>query len=248
MRTTPPIRTSYHPVIVAHRGMHGCGDLPENSVPAFRAARRNGFVWVECDVWPSADGVPMVNHDPTLERTSEASGPLAVRTSDELRKIRLLDSFGHAHDATMPRLADVFADDAAMAVLVEVKPKDDKAFVRAVFGTMKGHAGEWVFQSFDAANLKHAAAVDPTVPTVFLVEDRESLERGIAAGFKRISLDHTLLDPGTARRMRDRGITVGVWTPTEPADLRRVIDLRADWIITDDPLLARQLLAETRAA
>ena len=243
MRTTP-----YHPVIVAHRGLHGSGDLPENSVPAFRAARRNGFVWVECDVWSSADGVPIVHHDETLDRKSEAAGPLAGRTSEALRRIRLLDSFGRAHESTVPRLADVFADDPGMAVLVEVKPPDDRALVRAVWETMRAHSGEWVLQSFDAANLAHATAIDASLPAAFLVEDREGLERGIAAGFKRISMDHALLDVRTAQRLRDRGITIGVWTPTDPVDLRRVIDLRADWIITDDPVMARQLLAETRAA
>src|SRR5215218_3300363 len=236
----------YEPVIVAHRGLHGGGDLPENSLPAFRAARRAGLTWVECDVWPSADGAPVILHDETLDHTTEAGGPVAARAADELRALHLLDSFGRPGNATLATLPELFAHDAGMAILLEVKPANARAFVQKVIQVMKAHRGPWMFQSFDAANLRHAAEIAPKLPLAYLVEDPHTLDRGISAGFKRIHLDHTLLDEHTARLLRERNITFGAWTVNDPADLRRVMDLGADWIISDDPLLAGQLLAERR--
>ena len=242
MRTTP-----YDPVIVAHRGLHGQGDLPENSLPAFRAARKAGLTWVECDVWPSADGEPVVIHDETLDRTTNAGGPVAARRWDDLQNVHLLDAFGGSHPENhVPRLSEVFAFDAGLALLVEVKPANARSFVRKVIQTMKAHPGPWMLQSFDIANLRHAAECDPKLPLAYLVEDPHTLDRGISAGFKRINLDHVLLDESTARLLRERGITYGAWTVNDPADLRRVMDLGAQWIISDDPLLAGQLLAGRR--
>ena len=242
MRTKP-----YDPVIVAHRGLHGGGDLPENSLPAFRAARKAGFTWVECDVWASADGEPIVIHDETLDRTTGAGGPVAARSWRELRDIHLLRAFGESDESTLPHLAQLFHDDGGVAILVEVKPKDALALVRRVIQVMQSHRGPWMLQSFDEANLEHARAIDPKLPFAFLVEDRHTLDRAIASGHKRINLDHALLDAATAGLLRDRGVMVGAWTPNDPADLRRVMDLGAQWIITDEPTLASQLLAERQS-
>ena len=242
MRTKP-----YDPVIVAHRGLHGGGDLPENSLPAFRAARRAGFTWVECDVWASADGEPIVIHDETLDRTTGAGGPVAARRWQELRDVHLLRAFGEPDDARLPHLAHVFDNDSGVAILVEVKPADARALVRRVLQVMQSHRGPWMFQSFDEANLAHARAIDPQLPSAFLVEDRHTLDRAVSAGHKRINLDHALLDAATAGLLRDRGVTVGAWTVNEPADLRRVMDLGAQWIITDEPELTSRLLAERQS-
>jgi glycerophosphoryl diester phosphodiesterase len=99
-------------------------------------------------------------------------------------------------------------------------------------------------QSFDESNLIHALAHEAQTPVAFLVEDREALARGVANGWKNINADHQLLDEPTVRKMRDAGVTVGAWTVNEEADLRRVMDLGVQWIITDEPVLARKLLQQ----
>jgi len=75
------------PRIVAHRGF--CKAHPENSLSAFRSAERIGCEWVECDVHSSADGVPVVIHDDTLDRTTSGSGPVAAKAFSDLSDLRL---------------------------------------------------------------------------------------------------------------------------------------------------------------
>src|SRR6476661_5043820 len=75
------------PTIVAHRGLHH--DAPENSQAALVAALKAGFRWVECDVWDSLDGFPVVIHDESLERTTTGTGLVHQRRLDELRAMRL---------------------------------------------------------------------------------------------------------------------------------------------------------------
>ena len=247
---------AYEPVIVAHRGLHH--QFPENSLGAFCAARAAGVAWVECDVWPSGDVVPLpiVLHDETLDRTTTGGGRVWSAPWESLRGLQLRPVNGLEAPGYVPHLWDVvgameqwaeWAEEAGLTerpvgVLVEVKPNDCPQLVHAVLGGLCSNRVPWRLQSFDEANLIHALVHDTTAPLALLVEDRQSLDRGIANGWKDIYLRHELLDEPTARRLRDAGVSVGVWTPNTPADLRRVMDLRADVIITDEPLLAMEMV------
>nr|XP_043903124.1 glycerophosphodiester phosphodiesterase 1-like [Solea senegalensis] len=83
--------------VVAHRG--GGHDAPENTIAAIRQASKNGATGVELDVEFSADGVPILMHDKTVDRTTDGSGPLSQMRFSELRQLdavakhRLRDKF-----------------------------------------------------------------------------------------------------------------------------------------------------------
>lgn len=83
--------------VVAHRG--GGHDAPENTMAAIREASKNGATGVELDLEFSADGVPILMHDDTVDRTTNGSGPLSQMTFSQLRKLdaaakhRLRDKF-----------------------------------------------------------------------------------------------------------------------------------------------------------
>jgi glycerophosphoryl diester phosphodiesterase len=106
---------------VAHRG--GAAQWPENSLSAFRHAIASGARIVECDVHLTADGEVAVMHDPTLDRTSDGSGPLARCTRDDLRRARLRGPDGALTGDHVPTLGEVLAiaAPAVMAMLVEMK-------------------------------------------------------------------------------------------------------------------------------
>ena len=78
------------PVVVAHRG--ASSTRPENTLAAFDEAIALGAPFVECDVRLSADGVAMVIHDPTLDRTTDGDGPVHLRSAADLRR-----QIGRAH-------------------------------------------------------------------------------------------------------------------------------------------------------
>jgi glycerophosphoryl diester phosphodiesterase len=93
--------------LVAHRG-HAL-EYPENTLPAFESALQLGVRWLELDVQLSADFVPMVLHDDSLDRTTTATGRVWARTADDLQQISAGEParFGQRFaDVRLPRLAD----------------------------------------------------------------------------------------------------------------------------------------------
>lgn len=69
---------------IAHRGFSSVA--PENTLPAYRLAAQNGFKWVECDVQYTSDGVAVLCHDSTINRTSSGTGTLSSYTLEQLRE------------------------------------------------------------------------------------------------------------------------------------------------------------------
>lgn len=113
------------PTIVAHRG--DAEHFPENSLPALEAAWRRGLSHVEFDVQLSADGVPYLIHDASLERTTGATGDLRLMMSGQLDGIDAGEParFGRAHaGTTLPRLSaavELMSGISAARAFVEVK-------------------------------------------------------------------------------------------------------------------------------
>ena len=89
--------------------------------------------------------------------------------------------------------------------------------------------------SFHPSNLIHAWAIDSAISCVLLVETRAQLERAIRETWPEVYPSHELLTPQVRDRLRAAGSSIGVWTVNEPADIRRVLDLGVDMIITDEP-------------
>ena len=113
------------PEIVAHRG--DVEHFPENSLPALEAAWRRGLRRVEFDVQLSADGIPYVIHDTSLERTTHSSGDLRLMNSGQLDGIDAGEPtrLGRSHAGTaLPRLAavcDLMGGIPGAQAFVEVK-------------------------------------------------------------------------------------------------------------------------------
>jgi glycerophosphoryl diester phosphodiesterase len=107
--------------LAAHRG--GAALWPENSPRAFRGALALGVDLVEFDVHLAADGVPVVIHDATLDRTTEATGPVGALPAAELTRLRLRGPDGALTDERLPTLDDVLAllAPSPAGLLVEIK-------------------------------------------------------------------------------------------------------------------------------
>ena len=227
------------PKIVAHRGY--CKTHPENSLSAFRNAEWVGCDWVECDVHAAADGTPVVIHDETLDRTTGGTGPVADRIISDLAHLRLRFN-GHLTGEPIPTLDRLLAAlKPTTGILVELKPPNSPRLVRDVLRVLHAERRPWVLQSFDPANVLEVCARDPAAPAALLVEDEPMLRRALGERWRSVHADHTLLTPEVVQTLRSNRAGVGAWTVNEPADLRRVIGLGVDWLITDEPLLARDL-------
>jgi len=134
---------------LAHRGLHG-GGVPENSLPAFAAAVEAGY-GAELDVRLSADDVPVVVHDATLERVAGHDGAVAELTVDELAELRLDGTDEHV--PTLRQALDVLGDHP---VMVELKTNRLRAgpLERAIADIVAGHAGPLCIASFNPVPLR----------------------------------------------------------------------------------------------
>ena len=111
--TAVPFFDRRRPRIYAHRG--GCALGPENTIAAFDLGLAAGADGLELDVRLSADGIPVVVHDATLDRTTDASGPVSARTAEELARVdagcRFTDDAGgfpfRGRGIGVPALVDV---------------------------------------------------------------------------------------------------------------------------------------------
>lgn len=91
--------------IWAHRG--ACADAPENTLPAFQLAFDQGADGVELDVQRTRDGVLVICHDETIDRTSDGSGAISELTFDQLRRLDFSNGRNGYARVPIPTLAEV---------------------------------------------------------------------------------------------------------------------------------------------
>jgi glycerophosphoryl diester phosphodiesterase len=184
---------------VAHRG--GAAQWPENSLSAFRNALALGARILELDVHLTADGAVAVIHDPTLERTSSGTGPVAASTTADLKRARLRGPDGVLTDDWVPTLDEVLAlaGPAGAALLVEVKTPGPavryerqgervtavpgpryEGLERKVLDLLRsaGVSDRTFIMAFNPAVLAEVRALAPEQPTTLLVDRRHVEQSG----------------------------------------------------------------------
>ncbi len=107
--------------IIAHRG--ACKAAPENTLPAFTLAAELGADGIELDVQLTKDGIPVVLHDDTIERTSNGSGPVNTFTLEELRQFDFSAGVPGFENTKIPTLEEVYAFAGPRKLLVNVEIK-----------------------------------------------------------------------------------------------------------------------------
>jgi glycerophosphoryl diester phosphodiesterase len=153
---------------IAHRGLHDMNRTRfENTLSAFEAAAQAGYA-IECDVVLSADSVPMVFHDLTLERLTSETGDVIARTSAELGKLNI----GGTADC-IPTLAKALALVAdRVPIVIELKGDDesDVRLVSAVAKTLAGYQGHAAIMSFDHWLVRRFQHDAPGIPAGLTAE------------------------------------------------------------------------------
>lgn len=238
--------------VVAHRGASGL--RPENTLAAFRLARELGADGIELDVRLSRDGVVMVHHDPTLDRTTRLSGRLDARTASELREA---DAGG---GEAVPTLAEALEVTAPLPVLIELK--ESRAAGPALEVVRRtGASGRVAFASFQARALAplRGAGIALGAPRRTIALAALAAAAGWPPG--RASCDfyavpyrwkHVITVPSRrfiARALR-QGRPVHVWTVDDPALAARLWRSGVQGILTNRPdlmLAERQRLADAPA-
>ena len=244
--------------VFAHRG--GAGLAPENTRGAFRQAAALGVDGCELDVRLSKDGEVVVIHDATLERTTDADGPVSALTAAELGRVDAGFRFGadagfpwRGRGEGVPRLADVLADHPALPFIIEVKGDGSggrasggrgrrprrragsrllrRVLRRDAGGGARGAAGR-VHQRRDRGDPPRALQVLRVVAA-----RPRAVSRLPGAGDRRTAATR-VVSPRFVRLARRGGRVLHVWTVNTPDDIARLKAWGVDGVITDRPDMA----------
>ncbi|MBO3736097.1 glycerophosphodiester phosphodiesterase [Actinoplanes flavus] len=233
-----PPRTAVHRV--AHRGYSTVA--PENTLPAFAAALRAGATFVEFDVRVTRDGVPVVIHDRTVDRTTDGSGRVWDLTYDEIAELDAGSWFGAGFTGlrvpTLAETLDLLAPGPA-EILVEIKPPATLDEVKSIVAQLaeRDLLGRSVLQSFDADVVRKVRDVVPEVRRGLLLFrfDAETVElsRELGVAYTNPSVEDVLHGPETMAGLAAAGIGVMPWTPNDMARWGPLADAGVSGLITD---------------
>ncbi|TVR91436.1 MAG: glycerophosphodiester phosphodiesterase [Spirochaetaceae bacterium] len=254
-------------LVIAHRG--GAALWPENTLTAFAGAWELGVDVLEMDVHLTADGVPVVIHDSSVDRTTDGSGEVRSFTLAELQELDAayyfspLDAPGdfslRGTGITIPTLRELFDAFPDAHMVVESK-EDDIAAAEIILQLVQEYerADRTLLASFSHRVLQHFRSQDAHVAThasepevtrflaaswllgeSFVVPDYESLFVPPHAG--RIPV----LTSRFVNAASNRNIFVAAWTINDKTEMFRLLNMGVNGLITDQPDMALDLVGST---
>lgn len=241
------------PRIIAHRG--GGGLRPENTLAAFAAAHALGARYFELDVHATSDGILVVCHDPDLDRTTDCSATISTLSYAELSAVdagyRFAPERGfpfRGQGLRVPRLEETLVAFTDSYFVIEIKPPQASP-VPAILNRVLQPASvrrRVLIASEHQAPLLEMRRLAPELPTGFSASE-------IAQFWQAFVSRQRLIPPAQALQLPPRyneidlvtadsvamahqiGVEVHVWTVNERVEMRALLDLGVDGIITDYP-------------
>jgi len=240
---------SHHSIIrVAHRG--ASAQFPENTLLAFHEAIDQGVDVLEVDVHRTSDDELVIIHDATLERTTNGRGNVRDHSLEEIRQ---LDA---GQGEKVPLLAEVIqlARTVQTRLFVEVKVATESEALVVAEATIRAlEAANFLSQaivtSFSPGALLHAKAINGEVSTMLdpspqdgSLTPREICAQALRAGANSLSCDFRFLTPAVVRECQLTGLALWAWDPDEPQDIREMLTLGVDGIMTNRPDILNKVL------
>lgn len=229
--------------VVGHRG--AAADAPENTLASFRLAIAAGADFIETDVRLTKDGVAVLMHDETVDRTTNGSGPLA---SFALRQLRKLDAgawfspeFTREKVPTLEQLTKLIGSGETRA-FIEFKGDWASENVGEALALLRArHLTKRVMlASFEPATLNALRTQAPDFAKILLTRDIDqgtidyALELGVSAVCARDTL--FVQNPAVLRKLQHAGIAVAAYTLNTPEQWQQASTLGIDFFVTDDPV------------
>jgi glycerophosphoryl diester phosphodiesterase len=224
------------PWLCAHRGLSlAC---PENTIPAFAAALAAGAHEIEFDVQTSRDGVPVVCHDDTVDRTTDGSGKVADLSWDEIRDLDAGSYLGEVWSGVrMPRLEDVLAF-LGGRVILNVHIRDaEGSLTTLVCDLLRERVNLDLVYLALGSEAAMVAAMDhaPDISRACLINQGNASQLlAAAAAFdcQRVQFFRQV-DEAEIRAAHEAGYVCNLFWSDEPEDARRYVDMGIDVVLTN---------------
>ena len=223
---------------------------------AFDNGMSFGADGLEFDVRLAGDGVPVVHHDPTVDRTTDGRGPLSALTSDDLARLdagcKFSDAAGNfpfrGQAIGVPRLEEVVTRYPNARLIIEMKD-DTEAIAEAVLAVLERHGAveRATLASFHQRPVHAARRLNPAAITgASSQEVRKALYASWAGlsprkpAYQVFTVPEKsgalrIVSPRFVRAVSKAGLSIAVWTVNEEADMRRLLEWGVDGLITDRP-------------
>ena len=264
---TPAVRllNAKRPLIIGHRGYPQFA--PENTLPSFQLAIEAGADLVELDYYHSRDGVAVVFHDSTLDRTSDATNrwggakiPVASKTVAELQSLDAGSWFGPRYAGTrIPVLNEAldFIQGKGGVTLIERKQGDAEMCVKLL--REKNLVNQLIVQSFDWEYLRKFNQLEPRQvlgalgPPGLLADGHKPGDRpkpldadwldDLLKTRAKVAVWNDQVSKDAVKQAHQRGLKVWVYTINDPAAANKLLDMGVDGIITNNTGLLWRALA-----
>lgn len=250
-----PYLDRHGPAALAHRG--GGAEAPENSRVALEHVEALGYRYFETDVRRTADGVVVLHHDPTLDRTTDGHGPLSALTWAQASGLR--DRSG----SPLVRLDEALADFPGLRFNIDLK--EDGVVGPALRTIVEADAADRVcLASFVDRRLQVVRrATRGRVATSLARQETARLVAAATLGVPargvptpsgattdravcvQVPVRHRgvpVVTPAFVRLAHRLGLEVHVWTIDDAPTMHRLLDLGVDGLVTDRPTVLRQVL------
>jgi glycerophosphoryl diester phosphodiesterase len=245
--------------IGGHRG--AAGEAPENTFAGFERAAAAGVDYLELDVRLAADGVAMVFHDDDLDGTTDGEGRFEARSSVELLRLDAGGWFGtEFRGERIPMLEGFLAwlgERPGLGATLEAKGAGSGAVIARAIQVIGARSTREACSicSFSAHELRAAAAVEPQIARILIVDRDEREIDGVvlarAAMATAINVPVDWLSRGEVLRLHSAGLLVAGGTVDDAAGIAACLDLGIDLIDTNRPTITvsardRMLVADQR--
>lgn len=230
--------------IIAHRGFSAIA--PENTLAAFAAAVENSADSVEFDLQLTADGVPVVIHNPTLDKTTGTPGNVTEKTITELKDLDAGSWFNPQFAGEkIPTLAETLAilQPLPQHIYLDVKPhcqwSDSQVAELVEMLIAQGWQERAIVSSFNPQFVEQVRQTQRGLTLGYIVANVEDYEAELAKAIHQgnsvmISEYHLVLNhPSLVAKSRDRGVDIVVWTVDDPNDLQALVNIGVRRIVTN---------------
>ncbi|RSL29882.1 glycerophosphodiester phosphodiesterase [Salibacterium salarium] len=224
---------------IAHRGWSS--KAPENTMAAFELALNEPKIdGLELDVHLTKDGVPVVIHDHTVDRTTDGHGLVKNFTAEELKELDagswFGDSFAGERILLLEEVLQKVKDHKYITIEMKQRRNMYNGLEEKLIRVLREYdmVNQVLVGSFDHTSIKKIKELEPSLETglIFMSHPTLIIEQLAYTGANHIMMYHEMITKELVNMLKDHNYSIGVWTVDKATAVRRLYDIDPELAIT----------------